>query len=176
MMMSNNHEGYEKDARDPVVEEAFRLLVQHTRAPRGFHPRVMARIAAERPTFRDRLVRWISPPWQPTWAGEVVTAADVSTQEHVFYLDDGEIQVTCGWRAAYRNLPATLRVTWQAQVSTPGDFWVRFTHPNDPARPPIEVRLGNTVAGEEEFTAETLGFDPTREPWAVAILLRAPEP
>ena len=175
-MMPHNHEEYEKDARDPVVEETFRLLVQHTRAPRGFHARVMARIAAERPTFRDRLVRWLSPPWQPTWAGEVVTAADISAQEQVFALDDGEIRVTCGWRAAYRNLPATLRVTWHAHLSIPGDFWIRFTHPHDPTRPPVELRLGQTLAGEEEFTAQTLGFDPTRDPWALAILLKAPEP
>jgi hypothetical protein len=60
-------------------------------------------------------------------------------------------------------------------MTLPGDFWVRFTHPTDPTRPPVEVRLGNTVAGEEEFNAETLGFDPTREPWALAILLKAPE-
>jgi hypothetical protein len=174
-MMPPNRERHEEDARDPVVEEAFSILVRHTRAPRGFHARVMARIAAASPAFRDRLVRWISPPWHPAWAGEVVTAADVSAQEQVFSLDDGEIQVTCGWRSAYRGLPATLRVSWQAHLSIPGDFWVRFTHPNDPARPPVEVRLGNTLAGEEEFTAEALGFDPTREPWAVAILLKAPE-
>jgi hypothetical protein len=175
-MMPHNRERRQEDARDPVVEEAFRLLARHTRAPRGFHARVMARITAESPTLRDRLVHWLSPPWQPTWAGEVVTAADVSAQEHVFSLDDGEIQVTCGWRAAYGNLPATLRVAWQAHLSIPGDFWVRFTHPNDPERPAVELRLGNTLAGEEEFTAETLGFDPTREPWALALLLKAPEP
>jgi hypothetical protein len=175
-MRLNNREGRHEDSRDPMVEEAFSLLVRQTQAPRGFHPRVMARIAAESPTLRDRLVRWLSPPWHPTWAGEVVTAAEVSAQEHVFSLDDGEIQVTCGWRAAYGNLPATLRVAWQAHLSIPGDFWVRFTHPDDPTRPPIELRLGNTLAGEEEFTAETLGFDPTRDPWALAILLKAPEP
>lgn len=135
----------------------------------------MTRIATESPTLRDRLVRWLSPPWQPTWAGELITAADVAAQEHVFALDDGEIQVTCGWRAAYKNLPATLRVTWQAHMTLAGVFWVRFTHPTDPTRPPVEIRLGNTVAGEEEFTAETLGFDPTRDPWALAILLKAPE-
>lgn len=174
-MMRNNREGRIEDARDPVVEEAFSLLVRHTQAPRSFHARVMARIAAASPTLRDRLVRWLSPPWQPAWAGAMVTAADVATQEHVFALDDGDIQVTCGWRAAYGHLPATLRVTWQAHLTLPGDFWVRFTHPTDPTRPPVEVRLGNTVAGEEEFTAETLGFDPTREPWALAILVKAPE-
>jgi hypothetical protein len=175
-MRLNNPEGRQKDSCDPVVEEAFRRLVRQTQAPRSFHARVMARIAAESPPLRDRLVRWLSPPWQPPWAGEVVTAADVSAQEHVFSLDDGEIQVTCGWRAAYGNLPATLRVAWQAHLSIPGDFWVRFTHPDDPTRPPVELRLGNTLAGEEEFTAETLGFDPTRDPWALAILLKAPEP
>lgn len=174
-MMPRNPAGRAEDSRDPVVEEAFRLLVRHTQAPRGFHARVRARIAAASPTLRDRLVRWLSPPWQPAWAGEMVTAADVAAQEHVFALDDGDIQVTCGWRAAYRHLPATLRVTWQAHMTLPGDFWVRFTHPTDPTRPSVEVRLGNTVAGEEEFTAETLGFDPTREPWALAILLKAPE-
>jgi hypothetical protein len=133
----------------------------------------MAKVTAERRSFRDRLVRWLSPPWQPTWAGELVTAADVAAQEHTFALDDGDIQVTCGWRAAYGHLPATLRVAWQAHMTLPGDFWVRFTHPTDPTRPPVELRLGKTLAGEEEFTAETLGFDPTREPWALAILVKA---
>jgi hypothetical protein len=175
-MVRNSREGHQKDSRDPVVEEAFSLLVRQTQAPQGFHARVMARLAAERLTVRDRLVRWLSPPWHPPWAGELVTAADVSAQEHVFALDDGEIQVTCGWRAAYGHLPATLRVAWQAHLSIPGDFWVRFTHPDDPTRPPVELRLGNTLTGEEEFTAETLGFDPTRDPWALAILLKAPEP
>ena len=174
-MMPRNRAGREEDARDPVVEEAFRLLVGHTQAPRGFHARAMARIAAERPPLRDRLVRWLSPPWQLMWAGELVTAADVAAQEHVFALDDGEIQVTCGWRAAYGHLPATLRVAGHAQLTLPGDFWVRFTHPTDPTRPPVELRLGQSVAGEEEFTAETLGFDPTRDPWVLAILLKAPE-
>ena len=174
-MMPYNRAGRAESARDPAVEAAFRRLVRHTHAPQGFHARVMTRIATESPTLRDRLVRWLSPPWQPTWAGELITAADVAAQEHVFALDDGEIQVTCGWRAAYKNLPATLRVTWQAHMTLAGVFWVRFTHPTDPTRPPVEIRLGNTVAGEEEFTAETLGFDPTRDPWALAILLKAPE-
>jgi len=175
-MMSRNQARREEDSRDPVVEEAFSLLVRHTQASQGFHARVMARVGAKRLTFHDRRVRWLSPPWQPVWAGELVTAADVAAQEHVFALDDGEIQVTCGWRAAYGHLPATLRVTWQAHLTLPGDFWVRFIHPTDPIRPPVELRLGHTVAGEEEFTAETLGFDPTREPWALAILVKACEP
>jgi hypothetical protein len=171
--MPRNHTGREEDTRDPVIDEAFALLVRHTQAPRGFHARVMARIAAQSTPLRDRLVRWLSPPWQPTWAGELVTAADVAPQEHVFALDDGDIQVTCGWRAAYGSLPAALRVTWQARLTLAGDFWLCFTHPTDPTRPPVEIRLGNTVAGEEEFTAATLGFDPTRHPWALAILVKA---
>lgn len=116
-MMSKNQARCEEDSRDPVVEEAFSLLVRHTQAPEGFHARVMARVAAERLTVGDRLVRWLSPLWQPTWAGELVTAADVAPQEHVFALDDGEIQVTCGWRAAYGHLPVTLRVAGQAHMT-----------------------------------------------------------
>ena len=61
-MMSRNRARREEDFRDPVVEEAFSLLVRHTQAPEGFHARVMARVAAERLTVRDRLVRWLSPP------------------------------------------------------------------------------------------------------------------
>ena len=175
-MILNHRTDHPEDARDPVVEEAFSLLVRHTQAPAGFHARVMGRIAAGSPPLRDRLVRWLSPPWHPLWAGELVTAADSAAQEHRFTLEDGEIQVTCRWQAAYGHLPATLRVAWQAHLTLPGDFWVRFTHPTDPTRPPVEFRLGDTVAGEEEFTAATLGFDPTQEPWALAILVRAPEP
>src|SRR4030095_1459076 len=107
-MMPRNRARREEDFRDRGGEEAFSLLVRHTQAPQGFHARVMARVAAERLPFRDCLVRWLSPPWQPVWAGELVTAADVAAQEHVFALDDGEIQVTCGWQAAYGHLPATL--------------------------------------------------------------------
>ena len=99
-MMPRNQAGREEDSRDPIVEEAFSLLVHHTQAPEGFHARVMARVAAEGLTFHDRLVRWLSPLWQPAWAGEMVSAADVAAQEQVFALDEGEIQVTCGWRAA----------------------------------------------------------------------------
>jgi hypothetical protein len=128
-MMPSNHEGCTEDFRDPVVEEAFRILVQDTRASRGFHARVMTRIAAESPTLHDRLVCWLSPPWQPTWAGEVVTAADVSVQEQVFYLDDGEIQVKARQSSLYvsaalSRLPLSPS-PWRAAVAAEAGHWRR---------------------------------------------------
>jgi hypothetical protein len=68
--------------------------------------------------------------------------------------------------------PGMLRVIWQAHVALPVEFWVRFTRPTDPAAVLGEVRLGSFLEGDQVFTAEMLGFDPAREPWACAILLR----
>jgi RNA polymerase sigma factor (sigma-70 family) len=38
-----------------------------------------------------------------------------------------------------------------------------------------EVPLGSTLAGEEVFAAQELGFDPTHEHWALTLLLREPD-
>jgi hypothetical protein len=39
-----------------------------------------------------------------------------------------------------------------------------------------EVSLGSAVAGEDVFAAQELGFDPTRQSWALTFLLREPAP
>jgi hypothetical protein len=44
---------------------------------------------AMRPPLYDRLVRWISPLWQPPMAGVPVTAAAPPTQTQTFYPDEG---------------------------------------------------------------------------------------
>jgi len=124
--------------------------------------------------LRERLVHWISALWQPLWAGEPVTAADIPAQEQVFAFDEGEIRLTCEWRAAYQHQPALLRLTWQANLPVPTDIWVRFAQPDDPTVVLTEVQLGQALAGEAVWTAPELGFDPTREPWALIIVLREP--
>jgi hypothetical protein len=73
-MTHNKHERSSDMPRDPLLEEAFGVLVRHIRAPQSLHARVMARIAAARPTLRERLVRWLLPLWQPPVAGEPVIA------------------------------------------------------------------------------------------------------
>jgi hypothetical protein len=173
-MTHNEHEQSPDSPRDRVLEDAFGVLVRHVRAPLGFHAKVMAQIDAARPTLRDRLVRSLSELWQPTGAGalRLVTALDTEPQENVFQLDEGDIRVTCHWWIPQQDQPGMLHVTWQAHVALPVEFWIRFTRPADPSSVLGEVRLGSFSEGDQGFTAEMLGFDPAREPWACAILLR----
>jgi hypothetical protein len=128
--------------------------------------------ATSAPPLWEQFRSWLSPLWQPLFAGEVVTAADVPPQEQTFYLEDGDIHLTCEWRTAYQQQPATLRLVWQANLSRPGELWVRFTPPDDPTVLRAEICLGTSLAGEETFTAQGLGFDPTREPWALMLEFR----
>ena len=96
-MMPRNQAGRVEDARDPVVEAAFRRLVHHTQAPQGFHARLMTRIVAESPTLRDRLVRWLSPPWQPTWAGELhVSGIPAFDRRWDAIVEGGSVRVEAG--------------------------------------------------------------------------------
>lgn len=77
--------------------------------------------------------------------------------------------------ATYQDQPAFLRIAWQAPITLPGDFWVRFTRLEDQTAVLAEVRLGSALEGEEVFSAPVLSFDPTREPWALALLLTEPQ-
>lgn len=141
--------------------------VEQRRARRG----VRGLVAAAGQSLRDSRVRWLSPLCPPLLAP---TAAAPSAQEHVFHLTDGDIKVTCTWRTPRPDQPGRLRVAWHAHVALPVEFWIRFTRPDDPAALLAEVHLGNFLEGEKVFTAGRLGFDPAREPWAFAILLREP--
>lgn len=175
-MMPSRREGREEDSRDPVVEEAFSILVRHTQAPRGFHARVMARIAAESQTLRDRVVRWLSPLWHPPLAGELGlnTATGTASETHMFYLAAGEIQVTCEWREAVADQPAILRVAWQASLTGPGDLWVQVMQRDDPSVPPTDLEL-SALEGQHVWSADALQFDPSRVPWALRIVVTGPE-
>jgi hypothetical protein len=135
-------------------------------APPAAPGAVAAAAGAVLPT---RLARWVSSLWVPEWV--VVTAEAIPPQTQVFALEDGEITLTCAWYAASQNTPATLHVSWRANLATPSDLWVRFTQP-DTATPLAELRLGTALEGLESFTPAVLGFDPSRERWALAILLR----
>ena len=124
-----------------------------------------------REPLHDRLVRWLSDVWQPLFAGEMATAADMPPQEHTFYLDEGAISVSCRWWPAIDDLPGGIWLQWRADMGQDRELWVRFTH----AESTIvlaEAPLGHDLSGEVEFSAETLGFDPSREPWALALIIR----
>lgn len=153
----------------PEAHEGLRQAEQRGReVPRG--PLKVVRTGA------SALRAWLSAFWHPLLAGVPPTAAATRPQEHVFHLDDGDIRVTCHWWTPQQDQPAMLRVTWQAHVTRPVEFWARFARPDDPAALLGEVRLGSFLEGDKVFTAEMLGFDPARDPWAFAILLREPSP
>lgn len=130
---------------------------------RAFHDRVI-----------DALVRYVSPLWHPALAGEPVAAADTAEQEQVFYLDEGSLRLTCRWWAASQGQPAALWLAWYADITRPGDFWVRFTRRDDPTAVLAERMLGGTFTGEAGWSADELGFDPTREPWSLTLVLTEP--
>lgn len=138
-------------------------------------PGATARTAVGVPAPTGRLAKWVSALWIPPWVGQPATAAEIPEQTQVFYLEDGAIRIACDWRAAAQDTPATMRIAWRVNLSTPSDLWVRFTQP-DTATPLAEVRLGTALEGEEIFTQAALGFDPARDSWALAVILREPPP
>lgn len=120
---------------------------------------------------QDLVVRWLSPLWQPLWAGAVISATGSTPPTQVFRLDDGEIRLTCRWSVAAQGTTATLHVSWRADLRTPSDLWVRFLQPETTTLL-AEVRLGTTLVGEKILTSQQLGFDPSRDRWALVVLLR----
>jgi hypothetical protein len=163
-------------ARPVALFQALAEDLLHLQVPpeEAESPHSYAREAA-RPTLRDHLeglVQWVSELWSPPLAGEPVTAAGTPSQEHVFYLDEGSIRVTCAWWSASPGQLAGVLITWRADVTRAGEFWARFTRWDDAAAVLAELPLGDALAGEKVWSAPDLGFDPTRDPWAVAIVLR----
>lgn len=109
--------------------------------------------------------------WEPQWMGQYATAADIPRQEHVFKRDDGDIMISCFWRGKYRKKPAYISISWEADVTTRNEFCARFVNPETHEQI-AEVCLGTCLAGEEIFTSEELGFDPSCERWAMALVIR----
>jgi hypothetical protein len=142
--------------------------------PATTHPHQVGPLAAALQTLGDGLLRWLSPLWHPPLAGELSTAADTAAQTHTFYCDEGEIRVTCEWRAAVTDQPAILRIAWQASLSCQGDLSVQLTQRDDPAVQLAELGLGSALEGEHVWSAHTLGFDPSRVPWAMRLVVTEP--
>jgi hypothetical protein len=199
--MMQNDNPYTNDDVSSEMVEAFRQLRAKAKAPPDFLSRVLEQsaqaplfpeqvqdverrrrrefrddVAQARAPLHDPLIRWLSDLWYPPLAGELATAADTPPQEKTFYLDEGTIRVTCTWWTATQDRPAGLWIQWHADVTRPGDIWVRFTRaaPEEAADVLAEVPLGSVLAGEAELSPDTLGFDPSRERWALALILREP--
>lgn len=122
-------------------------------------------------SLRDTLIEWLSPLWEPLWAGQPVTAADVAAQQHTFTLEDGDITLSCTWKTPYQDEPASILITWKADLFTENELWIGFVNPETQA---VRYRacLGTRRTGEERFTCDELGFEPSEERWAMTLGLR----
>ncbi len=117
------------------------------------------------------LIIWISSLWEPQWAGVPVVAMAVSGQRHSFIMDDGKIELSCYWKPKFRNDPAYIHLSWSARITKPVRLWARFVNPeSNEIR--SEIHLGTHLQGEDNFTSDRLGFDPSNEKWAISIIFQ----
>jgi len=110
--------------------------------------------------------------WQPQWAGQLVPAADIPAQEHLFAFDEGAIKLTCVWQPQHRKKPAFIGLTWSADLKIRSALSALFIRLDDPHNAQVEVSLGNELRGGKIITSDELGFDPSRDRWAIAMILR----
>jgi hypothetical protein len=139
----------------------------------GFHKK-LARTLQQAKLARaaQAVIAWISPCWQPQWAGQPVGAGDIPTQQQTFPLEDGRVEVSCTWRPQSGTNPAYLDLTWNADTIIGGELWCRFVQP-DTQVVLNEILLGESREGGHYLTPQTLGFDPSTEKWALTLLLKA---
>jgi len=117
------------------------------------------------------LTDMISLLWKPKWAGVPVVAAGIPEQSHFFKMDDGEIKISCYWEPKFRNDPAYIHLSWSARITKPVRLWARFVNPeSNEIR--SEIHLGTHLQGEDNFTSDRLGFDPSNEKWAISIIFQ----
>ncbi len=128
--------------------------------------------------FKKRMIKeiqglkaWISSLWEPQWAGVPANAAEIPEQTHSLTVDDGEIKISCYWKPKFRNDPAYIHLSWSARITKPVRLWARFVNPeSNEIR--SEICLGTRLEGEESFTSDRLGFDPSNEKWAISIIFQ----
>ncbi len=129
-----------------------------------------ARQAAFVSKIKETMVAWASPLWQPFYAGEAVTAADIEQQSTRFEMDYGEyINLSCYWQEEKAAQPY-IDLSWQANLLQPSRLWARFIDP-DSSRILTEIFLGSDLEGKIRIVSNELSFNPTSDKWAIAIVV-----
>ncbi len=107
------------------------------------------------------------------WAGQQVSAADISEQTHTFRMKEEEssLKLSCLWRPEYGGKPAHIRIKWDARLMSRKEIWLRFIDPETETFR-CEKLLGHQRKGNKEFPQNELDFDPSCERWAVGIVLK----
>jgi hypothetical protein len=129
---------------------------------------------ARQPVFiskiKEAMVAWVTPLWQPLYAGEAVTAAEIEEQSTRFEMDYGEyINLNCHWQDE-KDSQACIDLSWQANLLQPSKIWARFI---DPEKNIIltEILLGTELEGRLRILSSELSFNPGTDKWAIAIIV-----
>jgi len=129
---------------------------------------------ARQPVFiskiKEAMVAWVTPLWQPLYAGEAVTAAEIEEQSTRFEMDYGEyINLSCHWQDE-KNNQSCIDLSWQANLLQPSKIWARFI---DPEKNMIltEILLGTELEGRLRILSSELSFNPGTDKWAIAIIV-----
>lgn len=166
---------------DQLPEEVCRAIENHL-AVCGVCANEVLRIMRLEEDLEDDARQWVNMPtssdihnsvavdyWEPQWLGMQTTAADIPQQTHVFRMKEGNVRILCNWGEAHGSDPAYIWVSWEACLTEDKVLCIRFLNPEN-GHIRHEACLGEDSNGEETFNRHELGFDPSRERWAVAIL------
>jgi hypothetical protein len=138
-----------------------------------FHVRLAKTlILAQLTRVQHTMIKWMSELFQPQWAGQFATAADLPEQKYTFKVEQGGvIAVICSWKPQSGQTPAYLDLAWKADTIMDGEFWCVFVEP-DTKKVLAEVSLGDYREGGKYLTSQSLGFDPSTQPWAITVLMK----
>ena len=117
------------------------------------------------------IVKWISPIWKPKWSGKKITSGSIPKQSQIFNINNGKFNIYCHWQNKTNNKPALIEISWEANITTPCEFWVQFLCP-DTQQKFATVKLGTNLAGKKTFSSETLGFDFSNIKWALSVIFK----
>lgn len=146
-------------------------MVTETIPPDSQHERQFSFDFSQCHQVVEDLIHWVSPTWQPEFAGLTVTAADIAEQKHLFTSQDGDIDIRCSWRIPEESAPGYLEFAWAANIVTAYELWALFIHP-ETRLILAAICLGEDLEGGKIMSSQDLGFDPSKEQWVVSIMLQ----
>lgn len=116
-------------------------------------------------------VQYISYPWVPAFAGQAINASSLPKDDHTWFIDNGQVDISCMWKGAIGDDPAYIYIKWIAKINTVFEIWVAFFNP-ETKRFFSEIKLGINLVGNKIIMSNQLNFDPINERWAVSIILK----
>jgi hypothetical protein len=126
----------------------------------------------EMPFYRQRKVPMIpladNIALEMRWEPLRQTASGIQ-EEHTFQTADGRITATCQWECPKDHDPGYIEISWQADIESERELSLQFIQP-DTHEILYAEHLGVIRNSHATFTFEELGFDPTQEKWAIAIV------